>query len=128
LETLIFKGKVVTGEGNGKKYLSLYWVKQQIQEKLGFSPYLGTLNLKLSKEGMREKRILAETKTESICPAEGYCLGLLFKAQIDEELCAVIIPKVKNYPENILEIIAASNLREKLKLKDGVIVSVSVFV
>ncbi len=127
MQTLIFEGKVVSGEGKGKKYLSLPWVKQQIESKLGFTPYLGTLNLKLGKEGVVKRRILKKIQADSICPAQGHCIGLLYKAQINNRDCAVVIPQVKNYPQNVLEIVAASNLREELKLRDGDLVSVSVF-
>ena len=124
---MIFEGKVVTGEGNGKKFLALPWVKQQIKEKTGFVPFAGTLNLKLSRESIGNRIILEQKPSDAICPDEGYCLGLLFKAEIEKIASAVIIPQVKNYPENILEIIAHSNLRKKLKLKDGDEVSISVF-
>jgi riboflavin kinase len=127
LDHLIFEGKVFSGEGSGKKYLSLPWVKKQIEEKLGFTPYLGTLNLKLTKEDVIKRKFLKKTQLDSICPTEGYCVGLLYKAQINNKDCAVVIPQVKNYPENVLEIIAALNLREELKVKDGDVVSLSVF-
>jgi riboflavin kinase, archaea type len=127
LDTIIVVGKVFSGEGSGKKYLSLPWVRQQIKKKLGYSPYLGTLNLELSNENAIKRKFLEETQSDSICPTEGYCVGLLYKAQISCTNCAIVIPQVKNYPENILEIIASSNLRKKLKLRDGNVVSVSVF-
>ena len=56
-------GTVFSGEGNGKKFVDLPWVKQQIEEKLGFSPYLGTLNLRLTEKDA-EKRSLLETAEE----------------------------------------------------------------
>ena len=53
-------------------------------------------------------------------------MGLLFKASIAGLNCAVILPQIKNYPENILEIIAPVNLRDKLKVNDGDALTVSV--
>jgi len=126
LTTLKFEGTVTTGEGNGKKYLALPWVKQQVEEKAGFTPFLGTLNLKLTAPGIERRKLLNKTKAATICPAKGYCLGLLFKASIAGLNCAVILPQIKNYPENMLEIIAPVNLRDKLKVKDGRSVTVSV--
>ena len=41
-------------------------------------------------------------------------------------MCAVVIPQIEDYPENVLEIIASVNLRETLNLKDGEDVTVSV--
>ena len=128
MKSIIFEGIVVTGEGNGKKYLGLSWVKRQIEEKLGYTPYLGTLNLTLTKESIQRKRLLEKKKGVTICPAEGYCVGFLFKACIKSLDCAVVLPEVKGYPENVLEIVAPLNLRETMNLKDGdgVIVSVQV--
>jgi riboflavin kinase, archaea type len=118
LRTLTLTGKVFTGEGNGKKYLSIFWVRQQIQEKLGFTPYLGTLNLKLDAENASNKKLLEGAETIKICPEEGYCVGNLFKASVRNIECAIIIPQIKNYPKKVIEIISPKNLREELSLKD----------
>jgi riboflavin kinase, archaea type len=126
LTALTFEGTVITGEGNGKKYLALPWVKQQVEEKAGFTSFLGTLNLKLTAASIEGRKLLNKTKAATICPAEGYCLGLLFKASIAGLNCAVIIPQIKNYPENVLEVVAPVNLRNKLKVKDGDAVTISV--
>jgi riboflavin kinase len=40
--------------------------------------------------------------------------------------CAIIVPEVENYPENVIEVIAPVNLREKFKLKDGDMVEVRI--
>ena len=40
--------------------------------------------------------------------------------------CAIIVPEVENYPEDIMEIIASTSLREKLRLEDGNIVEVKI--
>jgi riboflavin kinase len=61
-----------------------------------------------------------------ILPASGYCHGRLFKATIDEIECAVVIPDVAVYPENVLEVIAPVNLREKLQVSDGSLVKINV--
>jgi CTP-dependent riboflavin kinase len=51
---------------------------------------------------------------------------MLYKAQLGKLKCAIIIPEVANYPEDCLEIIAADNLREKLKLRDGKSITITV--
>jgi len=116
---LIFNGVVTSGQGNGKKYLDLPWVKSQILEKLGYIAYLGTLNIRITKEDMHQRKKLEEKKAIQIYPAEGYCFGAVFKATINSVDCAIIIPQVKGYPADMLEIIAPIYLREALKLKDG---------
>jgi riboflavin kinase len=120
------KGKIISGQGNGKKYLALPWVRQQIEKLLGFNPYLGTLNLKLSKDNARRRRLLEKVNILKIRPAEGYCVGLLFKSSIGEIECGIVIPQVDGYPENLLEIIALVDLRALLHLSDGDTLSITV--
>jgi riboflavin kinase len=128
LPKIVFKGTVFSGTGNGKKFVDLPWVKRQIEEKLGFSPYSGTLNIHLTKEGVEKKALLENSKGIGIEPQVGYCPGILFKACMDALECAVVIPKVPNYPSDVLEVIAPVCLRRQLKLVDGSLVAVSVTV
>ena len=125
---IVFKGKVFSGTGNGKKFVDLHWVKRQIDEKLGFSPYAGTLNIHLNKEGTAKKVLLEKAVGLLIEPQAGYCPGILFIACIGALECAIVSPKVPKYPRDVLEIIAPVCLREKLKLVDGSLVTVSVSV
>jgi len=126
LNTIMLDGKVISGEGNGRKYLELPWVKEQVEEKLGFTAYPGTLNVKLTDQSAARRKLLEKANAVKIYPAEGYCIGLVFKAYIDATECGIVIPQVKNYPENLLEIIASVNLREKFHLTDGETVTVTV--
>jgi CTP-dependent riboflavin kinase len=50
----------------------------------------------------------------------------MFRAKIDAFECAVVIPIMPNYPNDVLEVIAPIYLRKKLKLADGSVVTVSV--
>jgi riboflavin kinase, archaea type len=104
----------------------LPWVKRQIEGTLGFKPVLGTLNLQLTAASSLRKKQLDKTKAALIVPAKGFCVGLLFKASISGIACALILPEVEGYPENVLEIVAPVNLRKVLRLQDGDVVSISV--
>jgi riboflavin kinase, archaea type len=126
LPKLVFVGTVFSGEGRGKKYVELPWFKQQVQEKLGFLPYLGTLNLRLFGEEVEKRRLLETTGSLMVEPQTGYYSGLLFKATINAVACAVVIPVMPNYPNDVLEIIAPVYLRGSLRLVDGSVVAVSV--
>ena len=123
---IIFKGTVFSGTGEGRKFIDLPWVKRQIEEKLGFTPYSGTLNIRLSKESAKQKKLLENAKRLKVYPEKGYCTGILIKANIDSLECAIIIPQVTNYPSDILEVIAPWYLRERLKITDGSEVTVTV--
>jgi len=125
LSEIVFKGTVFSGNGEGRKFIDLPWVKQQIQEKLGFTPYSGTLNIRLTKESAHQKKLLENAKQLLIYPAIGYCTGNLIKANIVSLECAIMIPQISNYPSDVLEIIAPLYLREHLKLIDGSEVAVT---
>ena len=125
---LTLRGTVFSGNGDGRKFISLPWVTRQIQEKLGFTPYAGTLNIRLTKESAKKKKLLEEAEKFEIKPEEGYCTGILIKAKIKNLSCAFIIPQIPSYPQDELEVVAAWNLRERLSLSDGSAVSVEVTV
>jgi riboflavin kinase len=70
LDTLTLSGTIASGQGNGKKYLQLSWVEKQIQEKLGYTAYPGTLNIKLNKESTILKYQLKKAPAIQICPVQ----------------------------------------------------------
>jgi riboflavin kinase len=126
LKTLSVRGKVFSGGGEGAKFIEIPWVRKQIAEKLGFIPYPGTLNIKLI-EGIANLKLLKRAKAIEILPAEGFCRGRCFNAYFMDTLkCAIVTPEIDNYPEDILEVIAPINVREKFKLKDGDMVNVQI--
>ncbi|MDH5482387.1 MAG: CTP-dependent riboflavin kinase [Candidatus Bathyarchaeota archaeon] len=113
-------GKVFSGKSEGKAFITFPWVRKQIIEKLGFIPYPGTLNIELAGDDVKLKKLLVMAKPTEISPVTGFCRGKCFKAHLmDNVKCAIIIPEITDYPENVLEIIASVNLREKLLLKNG---------
>lgn len=119
---LVFKGRVVSGLGLGKFYVTLPWVVAQIRENFGFTPYPGTLNLKVGKD---VRRLVEEKADVEMKPAEGFCRGLAVEVFVDGCVKVVaVIPKVANYPEDLIELVAAENLRFRLNLKDGDYVTV----
>jgi riboflavin kinase, archaea type len=122
---LVFEGKVVSGKRAGKKFLELPWVRRQIQEKLDFIPYAGTLNLQLSKEEEVKRKQLEENKGIIIEPKPGYYPGALFRAKIDDVVCAVVLPCIPKYPSSVLEVISPVYLRGKFGLEDGCVVSLT---
>jgi riboflavin kinase len=110
---------VFSGRGEGAKFINLPWVREQILKQLGFSSYSGTLNMLLTEESSRTKRFLTKAAGLRIVPAPGYYAGKLFKARIMNVECAVIIPQVPGYSEDIIELASSVNLKERLHLVDG---------
>lgn len=120
MKTLRLKGIVFSGKAEGARFIRLPWVKKQIKEKLGFAPYPGTLNVKLTEENLKNRISLEKANAIAVMPATGFHRGRLFKASLQDDLkCAVVIPQIPNYPRDVIELIAPTKLRDRLKLKDG---------
>ena len=121
-EDLVITGKVVSGAGEGAYFTQIDWVQQQCDEKLGFKPYPGTLNLEIFKEFLPAVEILDRQKgIELISPDPKFCNAMVFEASLGEVDCAIIFPeeKVRVHPKNIIEIIAPLNIKASLKVEDG---------
>ncbi|NOX71392.1 MAG: CTP-dependent riboflavin kinase [Candidatus Micrarchaeota archaeon] len=118
------KGIVVTGIGDGKYYMSIAGYAREVKRKLGFRPYPGTLNIKLTDmTSIRQKEKIRAARGITI---PGFVqgrrvLGSLkcFPATIDGVKCAVVIPDRSHHPFNIMEIISPFCLRRKLSISDG---------
>jgi riboflavin kinase len=126
-KTVHIQGKIFSGTGEGAKFIQLPWVKRQITKKLGFTPYQGTLNIKLTEDSLNLKELLKKVDAIEILPSKGFSRGKCFEAYFMDELkCAIVMPDVVNYPVDVVEVIAPINLREKFNLKDGDMVDVKI--
>jgi CTP-dependent riboflavin kinase len=126
LKTLCLKGRVFSGKGEGAKFVNLSWARKQIEEKLSFTPYSGTLNIRLDEKSTEMKKALMKARGAEILPAPGYCRGRIFQASVMNVKCAVVIPEVPGYPEDVVEVVSSTNLRQRLHLADGGTVDVKV--
>ena len=127
MQSLCLRGKVSSGKSEGTEFIKLQWVKKQIEENLGFTPYLGTLNIRLTRGDVKLKKSLTDTEGIEILPAAGFCRGKLFKACLMGSVeCAVVVPEVADYPKDVIEVIASENLRRKLHLADGDLVDLEI--
>ena len=121
-EDLVITGKVVSGTGEGAYFTQIDWVQQQCDEKLGFKPYPGTLNLEIFKEFLPAVEMLHRQKgIELISPDPKFCNAMVFKVSLGDVNGAIIFPeeKVRVHPKNIIEIIAPLNIKASLKVEDG---------
>ena len=124
-QEIVLKGKVFSGNKGGKLFVNLPWVRKQMDEKLGFNPYAGTLNLRLPNETALDR--LREADGIIIVPEKGYSEGKCFKALVNEKVeGAVVLPDVPDYPLDLLEVLAPVNLRKNFGLIDGMEVVVNI--
>jgi riboflavin kinase, archaea type len=116
------RGKVSSGLGEGRFYTELPEYKRQFIEKLGISPFPGTLNIKVREEDkdsftlcripiLIDGFITKDRTYGSIKCYPGTLLGIKV---------AVIIPDRTIHRTGIAEIISDKYLRKALKLEDGV--------
>ena len=127
MRKVTLKGKVFSGEGTGSLFVDLPWARRQFRRKLKFNPHPGTLNLRVSSTtDIEELRDATEgIKIES--PKVFYG-GRCFEAVVQGNVHgAVVVPDVPGYPSDVLEILAPINLREELELKDGMELTVTVW-
>lgn len=121
-KTNAFEGKVVGGKGEGKYFLSFKQYTDKINERLGFMPFPGTLNLSASQEKISQFSASLEKIYIEGFELPGRTFGGLhaIKVLINNEIPgALIFPERSNLPGNIAELIAPLNLRKKFSLKDG---------
>lgn len=129
-ENLAITGKIIRGTGEGAYFTQIAWVQQQCDEKLGFKPYPGTLNLEIPEEYFSVVEYLDQKNgIELISPDRNFCNAKVFSVSLGDIIGAIILPeeKVRIHPKNIIEIIAPVNIKESLNVKDGDFVNVVVF-
>ena len=128
MNTLCITGTVFSGKGEGAKYVGLPWVKEQIIRKLGFVPYVGTLNIRLTEDdAKRLAKALEKAKAIEISPVAGFRRGKCYRASLADGVeCAIVIPDATDHPEDVLEIVAPVNLRDRFHLGDGDLLDIRV--
>lgn len=130
--SVTLEGVVFTGLGEGAYYTSNEGYRKQFMEKLGFDPYPGTLNLKLTTDYDMKSR--SEIDAYPAIEIEGFksqdrsfgpvkCYPVIIENAVKG---AIITALRSHYDASVIEVIAPVPLRKNLKLKDGHKVKVEV--
>jgi riboflavin kinase, archaea type len=118
---LSFAGTVVSGLGEGRYYLSQPGYVVQFSERLGYSPYPGTLNVRVGAAALRKVELVGGWTGLRIdgFEASGRTFGgaSCFPARMNGHPCHLIHPDRSHY-KDVVEFIAAERLRDVLSLKD----------
>jgi riboflavin kinase, archaea type len=118
---LSFSGAVVSGLGEGRYYLSQPGYVVQFSERLGYSPYPGTLNVRVGPAALRKVELVGSWTGLRIdgFEASGRTFGgaSCFPARMNGHPCHLIHPDRSHY-KDVVEFIAADRLRDVLTLKD----------
>ena len=130
--SITLEGTVFSGLGEGAYYISLEYYRKQFIEKLGFDPYPGTLNLKLTTDYDIKTR--SELEAYPAVEVEGFknenrtfghvkCYPVIIENKVKGALISALRT---HYDASVIELIAPVFLRKHLKLKDGHKVKVEV--
>jgi riboflavin kinase len=126
----VLNGTVVSGIGEGKYNMSLAPYKEQFNTHLGFEPYPGTLNIRLSSSSIpvRKKIDALEWIRIKGFSTDGRTFGdaKCLPCRIGDISCGIVMPGRTHYPEDIIEVIAPIALRRKLGVEDTDTVTVEV--
>jgi riboflavin kinase len=129
---LVFHGSLFRGLGEGAYYVSLGGYREQFKKLLGFEPYAGTLNLKLSSPlDIDKKRQIHFWKGLQV---QGFANGRrtygpakCFRAVVAGKYkAAVLVIERTHYDDTVLELISPVHIRKALGLRDGDELSVRV--
>ncbi|MFB6295400.1 MAG: DUF120 domain-containing protein [Halobacteriales archaeon] len=143
-ETITLEGRVTSGMGEGRHYISLPGYMEQFEDLLGYAPFAGTLNVDLDAESVRARAGLAAFEPITIEGWEGedrtYGPAFCYPATVEAadgaqsgdgsgeryEPAHVITPERTHHDEDQLEVIAPEKLRDVLGLADGDLLTVHV--
>ena len=132
--SVTLEGTLFTGLGEGAYYVTKEGYRKQFMEKLGFDPYPGTLNLKVTSE--YDIKSLSELETYPAVELEGFqdesrTFGAVrcYPAIINNKAKGAAIHALRShYGTSVLEIVSPTYLRSRLNLKDGQKVKVEILI
>jgi len=130
--SVTLEGVLFSGLGEGAYYVSKEGYRKQFIEKLGFDPYPGTLNIKLTADYDIKTR--AELEAYPAIELQGFqnesrSFGSVkcYPAIINNKVKGAILTAMRtHYDASVIEIVAPVYLRAHLKLKDGQKIKVEV--
>ncbi len=116
------RGEVMKGLGEGRYYVMKEGYKRQIEEKLFFEPFPGTLNVRVYPNYRKRVKEIREGEFISLNGFEenGRKFGRVraYFATLNGYPAALIIPEMSQY-RDVVEIISDVKLRDRFNLKDG---------
>ncbi len=116
------RGEVMKGLGEGRYYIMKEGYRKQIEEKLFFEPFPGTLNVRVYPNYRKRVKEIREGEFISLDGFEenGRKFGRVraYFATLNSYPAALIVPEMSQY-RDVVEIISDVKLRDKFDLKDG---------
>ena len=124
------RGAFFRGLGVGARFTEIPWAKEEFERILGFTPYPGTLNLRLDLKESADALSTIRSAPGHLMkpPDDSSCSARCYPATIAGHIPGgIVIPMVEGYYKDVLELLAPVNLCETLRLEEGDLVWVEVF-
>jgi HAD superfamily hydrolase (TIGR01509 family) len=115
-------GRIESGAGKGAFFTGLDWVIEQFEAAMGFKPYPGTLNVRVSGDGPDDLEAFFSEKDFEIRPENpDFCAAGFKRVWIDGIPAAAVFPSedVRIHGKDVVEIMAGGHVKSALGLSDG---------
>lgn len=122
--------RIFSDLGQASAFMELDWVQDLLQQSLGYHPFPATLNVRpaATADAGIWQRAQTELAGVPLAPKNGgYCSARLFRIKIhrtesaggEPVAGAILLPEVKDYPKDKIEIVAPMRLKDHLGVNDG---------
>ncbi|HID73081.1 TPA: CTP-dependent riboflavin kinase, partial [Candidatus Micrarchaeota archaeon] len=114
MDSRVIVGRVVSGLGDGRKFISMPQYSEGLERTLGAAPFPGTLNLRLERAESLEEHTPVHIGGFR---EDGRDFGglMLYRCRVNGINCAVVVPEKTGYGRDTLEIASPLELRKELK-------------
>ena len=121
-------GIIFSDLGVAASFMSLDWVQAAFKQSLGFEPFPATLNVrpKAADDAATWRRVQTERAGVPLASAQsGFCKARLYPIQVSSAAgankidAAILLPEVKDYPSDKIEIVAPVRLKDYFGVRDG---------
>jgi riboflavin kinase len=123
-------GVIFSDLGLASSFMSLDWVQLALKQSLGFAPFPATLNVrpKAAQDVETWRLIQSESAGLPLASAQGgFCSARLYPIEVfgqanasEKKIAgAILVPEVKDYPSDKIEIVAPVRLKDHLGVRDG---------
>jgi CTP-dependent riboflavin kinase len=123
-------GVIFSDLGLAASFMSIDWVQLALKQNLGFAPFPATLNVRPQAAEDEEtwRRMQSQWAGLPLASAAGgFCSARLYPIEVcgkvgesEKKITgAILVPEVKDYPSDKIEIVAPVRLKDHLGVSDG---------
>ena len=121
-------GIIFSDLGQASSFMALEWVQSLLNERLGYHPFPATLNVR--PKGVADAQVWRRVQSDHAgtpltAACDGHCGAKLYRVEVFTAATAakvsgaVLLPEIKDYPTDKIEIVAPVRLKDHFNLADG---------